>query len=108
MMKTEIVHAGALVAVSLFATSGVLAADWIVGGHDDKNSRYQSEEKHISPATVGNLTLRWSTSTSGDVTASPTIDGDFLYFPDSAGRFHDRCAGRDRFPYRSFPGQAER
>jgi polyvinyl alcohol dehydrogenase (cytochrome) len=85
MMKTEIVRAGALVAVSLIATSGVLAADWIVSGHDDKNSRYQSEEKRISPATVGNLTLRWSTSTSGDVTASPTIDGDFLYFPDSAG-----------------------
>ncbi len=85
MMKAEIARAGALVAVSLVATSGVFAADWLVGGHDDKNSRYQSEEKRISPATVGNLTLRWSTSTSGDVTASPTIDGDFLYFPDSAG-----------------------
>jgi polyvinyl alcohol dehydrogenase (cytochrome) len=85
MMKEDFARAGVLVAASLIATSGALAANWTVGGHDDKNSRYQSEETRISPATVGNLTLRWSMDTSGDVTASPTIDGDFLYFPDSAG-----------------------
>ena len=75
---------GLMVAPLLFGNN-VLAADWKVSGHDDKNSRYQSEETRIGPATVGNLNLRWSLNTEGDVTANPTIDGDFLYFPDSAG-----------------------
>ena len=81
--KTPFTH-GLMIVCSLIG-SGVLAADWKVSGHDDKNSRYQSEETRISPATVGNLSLRWSLSTDGDVTANPTIEGDFLYFPDSAG-----------------------
>ena len=75
---------GLAAASMLFGGSGI-AADWKVSGRDDANSRYQSEETRISPATVGNLTLRWSLTTDGDVTANPTIDGDFLYFPDSAG-----------------------
>ena len=74
-----------LIVGSFLAGSGVLAADWKVSGRDDKNSRYQSEETRISAATVRNLALRWTLSTDGDVTANPTIDGDFLYFPDSAG-----------------------
>lgn len=73
-----------LMVAPLFGSS-VLAADWKVSGRDEQNSRYQSDETRISSATVGNLNLRWSLNTDGDVTANPTVDGDFLYFPDSAG-----------------------
>jgi polyvinyl alcohol dehydrogenase (cytochrome) len=74
-------------AVALCAALGgaALAADWPTAGRDLRNSRYQSDEKRISPRTVGQLTLRWQTATDGDVTANPAVDGNFLYFPDSAG-----------------------
>src|SRR5881394_1690240 len=58
---------------------------WPTAGYDLKNSRYQASEKKISPKTVGGLALKWSLNTDGDVTANPAVDGDYLYFPDSAG-----------------------
>jgi polyvinyl alcohol dehydrogenase (cytochrome) len=53
-----------------------------------KNSRYSADEKKISTKTVGGLTLKWSIGTDGDVTANPAVDGDFIYFPDSAGSLY--------------------
>src|SRR5436190_4356616 len=58
---------------------------WPTAGYDLKNSRYQASENKISPKTVGGLALKWSLNTDGDVTANPAVDGDYLYFPDSAG-----------------------
>ncbi|WP_280154379.1 PQQ-binding-like beta-propeller repeat protein [Piscinibacter sp. XHJ-5] len=60
-----------------------------------RNSRYQNDETRISVRTVGGLTLRWSVATSGDVTANPAVDGDYLYFPDSAGFLYkvDKATG---------------
>lgn len=80
--------ASAVAAIAtLAATAGgsATAADWPSAGRDLKNSRYQSAEKAISPRTVGALKLKWSVATDGDVTANPAVDGDHLYFPDSAG-----------------------
>jgi polyvinyl alcohol dehydrogenase (cytochrome) len=78
--------------VSALATAGALVAadtaagaDWPSAGADLNNSRYQDQETIISPQTVGALTLKWGFITSGDVTANPAVDGDYLYFPDSAG-----------------------
>lgn len=58
---------------------------WATAGKDLANSRYQFDETQISPKTAGRLTLRWSINTDGDVTANPAVDGNYLYFPDSAG-----------------------
>lgn len=77
-----------IVAALLVAGSTAGAADWSSAGRDLKNSRYQSDEKKISPRTVGNLQLRWSVATDGDVTANPAVDGNFIYFPDSAGSMY--------------------
>jgi len=71
--------------VALVAGTAALAADWPTAGRDLENSRYQADEKAITTKTVGGLKLHWSIDTSGDVTANPAVDGDFLYFPDSAG-----------------------
>src|SRR5262245_8649668 len=60
-------------------------ASWPSAGHDLKNSRYQLDENTISTRTVSNLQLKWMLTTDGDVTANPAVDGDYLYFPDSAG-----------------------
>jgi polyvinyl alcohol dehydrogenase (cytochrome) len=78
---------GAVVACAV-AIATANAAQWSTAGRDLKNSRYQSDEKKISPRTVGALALKWSISTDGDVTANPAVDGDHLYFPDSAGSLY--------------------
>ena len=77
----------AAVAAAVALTAGVASAQtsWPTAGLNSKNSRYQEAERRISPKTVGGLRLRWAVDTTGDVTANPAIDGQFLYFPDSAG-----------------------
>ncbi len=79
----------AALTTALAATLGAMApanaADWLSAGHDLRNSRFQPDEKLINPGNVRRMTLRWSIDTSGDVTANPAVEGDFLYFPDSAG-----------------------
>ena len=72
-------------AITIFCVSSASSADWPTAGGNLENSRYQHAETLISPKNVGGLRLRWQISTSGDVTANPAVDGDFLYFPDSAG-----------------------
>jgi len=59
--------------------------DWPTAGHDFENSRHPSSGKGISAKKVSGMQLRWTLNTSGDVTATPAVEGDYLYFPDSAG-----------------------
>src|SRR5262245_29867382 len=68
-----------------FIASDAWAADWPSAGADLKNSRYQANETRISAKTVGSLFQKWVVTTTGDVVAHPTVDGDYLYFSDSAG-----------------------
>src|SRR5258708_2838404 len=60
-------------------------SNWLSAGADLGNSRYQDKEKSISAKTVSRLQLKWSVDTVGDVVAHPAVEGNFLYFPDSAG-----------------------
>jgi len=74
----------------LLAATGILVAtdalaEWPSAGADLSNSRYQSQQSDISSQTVSQLQLKWTFTTAGDVTAHPTVDGDYIYFPDSAG-----------------------
>src|SRR5262245_33596029 len=71
-------------AVALIATNAS-AADWPSAGADPTNSRYQATEKQIKANSVGSLIKKWDLTTVGDVQAHPAVDGDYLYFPDSAG-----------------------
>jgi len=72
------------------------AADWPTAGKDLTNSRYQADETQIDEKSVRGLRLKWSLATDGDVTANPAVDGQFLYFPDSAGSLYkvDRVTGQ--------------
>lgn len=85
MSKKNLAAMSGLTTLLALSMTPAAAADWPSAGRDLKNSRYQSDEKAISPRTVRNLTLRWSVDTSGDVTANPALDAEHLYFPDSAG-----------------------
>ena len=112
--KNPAAACGTLALAALFVPAAS-AADWPSAGRDLKNSRYQSDERAISPRTVRNLTLRWSVDTSGDVTANPAVDAGHLYFPDSAGYLYkvDRLTGaivwkRQVSEYTGIPGDFAR
>jgi polyvinyl alcohol dehydrogenase (cytochrome) len=89
-------------------SSVVSAATWPTWGHDLSNSRYQSGETKISTATVASLKVKWSVTTTGDVTATPAVDSQYIYFPDSAGYLYkvSRATGAIvwKFPISTYTG----
>jgi hypothetical protein len=40
------------------------AGDWVTYGHDPARSGWASDEKKISPANVGSMTVQWKTHPS--------------------------------------------
>jgi polyvinyl alcohol dehydrogenase (cytochrome) len=76
------VLAGLSVQVSAFAGQG---SEWNSSGGDRQNTRSQPSERVLTPSNVGNLTVKWSVTTHGDVSATPAVDVDTVYVPDWAG-----------------------
>jgi polyvinyl alcohol dehydrogenase (cytochrome) len=58
---------------------------WRIAGQNLDNSRNQPAEHSISPAKVPGLGPKWTFTTGGDVSATPTVDDDAIYFPDWGG-----------------------
>jgi len=86
----------AIAATALLATGVAYAdANWTSAGHDNQNTRHQSNETKISVETVAGLTPKWVLTTGGDVSATPAVDGKNVYFPDWAGNLYavDRETG---------------
>ncbi len=61
------------------------SGQWRVAGQNLSNSWSQPAEHSINPANVQGLTPKWVFTTGGDVSATPTVDGDAVYFPDWGG-----------------------
>jgi len=86
-----------LTAVSI-ATAAVAANEpgsWLLGGQNSSNTRNQPSEATINANNVSNLAPKWVLTTAGDVSATPSVDGSRVYFPDSAGWLYavDRATG---------------
>jgi polyvinyl alcohol dehydrogenase (cytochrome) len=60
--------------------------DWTQAGHDAGGTRSQPFERLIGPATVARLAPRWVVTTAGDVSATPSVVGGAVYFPDWGGK----------------------
>jgi polyvinyl alcohol dehydrogenase (cytochrome) len=60
-------------------------SQWRIAGQNLSNSWSQPAEHSISPANVKGLAPKWVFTTGGDVSATPTVDGDAVYFPDWGG-----------------------
>ena len=58
---------------------------WRIAGQNLNNTWSQPAEHTINPANVSGLTPKWVFTTGGDVSATPTVDGDAVYFPDWGG-----------------------
>ena len=61
------------------------SGEWRIADQNLNNSRSQPAEHLISPANVQGLRPKWVFTTGGDVSATPTVDGDAVYFPDWNG-----------------------
>ena len=64
------------------------SGQWRVMGQNLDNSRSQPAEHSITPANVNGLNPKWVFTTSNDVSATPTVDGDAVYFPDWGGNLY--------------------
>src|SRR5207237_9557919 len=61
------------------------SGQWRIAGQNLSNTWSQPAEHSISPSNVKGLKPKWVFTTGGDVSATPTVDGDAVYFPDWAG-----------------------
>jgi polyvinyl alcohol dehydrogenase (cytochrome) len=81
---------------ALLATLGLLvthptpagAEDWPMFGQNPQNTASQSNEATISPSNVAQLSVKWSYTTMGDVSARAAVVGGVVYFPDWGGYLH--------------------
>lgn len=64
---------------------GAARADWPYWGGDLANTRNAAGETTLTADNVSKLKLRWTYQTSGDVSATPTIENDDLYIVDWGG-----------------------
>ncbi len=68
---------------------------WLFGGADLFNTHAMlspvsniNSPTQINPRTASKLKLKWSLVTSGAITATPTVEEDALYVPDTAGSLY--------------------
>lgn len=104
MYRTRKLSFGVVLAVlvSLLISSIGLAAQgdvWTSAGGNRQNTRYQQSEHTLSSSNIGTLTTKWVFTTSGDVSATPAVDGDTVYFPDWAGYLYavDKMTGAQKW-----------
>jgi polyvinyl alcohol dehydrogenase (cytochrome) len=72
------------------------SGQWRTAGQNLSNTWSQPAEHSISPTNVKGLKPKWVFTTGGDVSATPTVDGDAVYFPDWGGNLFavDKNSGR--------------
>src|SRR6266496_6111032 len=61
------------------------SGQWRIAGQNLANTWSQPAEHSISPANVKDLSPKWVFTTVGDVSATPTVSGNAVYFPDWGG-----------------------
>src|SRR5258708_9142287 len=59
--------------------------EWRIAGQNLRNSLSQPAEHTINPSNVNRLTPKWVFTSGADVSATPTVDGNAVYFPDLSG-----------------------
>ncbi len=68
--------------------SDPFAPSWTSGGQSTADTRNQPNEITIGPSNVGTLAVKWSFTTGASVSATPTVAGRQVYFPDWAGNLY--------------------
>jgi polyvinyl alcohol dehydrogenase (cytochrome) len=60
-------------------------SQWRMIGHDPANTRNQPDEHTIGAGNAHRLALKWVATTTGDVSATPAVVDDAVYFGDFGG-----------------------
>lgn len=100
MNKTWLRGIGRGLIAALTLSLPVLAAghgaNWTVGGGNLHNTRHAATETEIGPENVADLVPQWVFAAHGDISATPTFEGNALYVVDWGGYLHkiDRKSGR--------------
>ncbi|HYT68815.1 MAG TPA: PQQ-binding-like beta-propeller repeat protein [Vicinamibacterales bacterium] len=96
-MRLQVHHSARLLlpAVAILLIEGATVAQqgttsaglggWRIAGRDLNNSRNQPAERQIGPSNVNRLVQKWVFTAGSDVSATPTVAGNSVYFPDWAG-----------------------
>lgn len=77
-----------LAALGVVAGAGAAAADWSSWGGNLRNTRSVGAQDGFEADEVEDLAVKWSATTGGDVSATPTVDGGSVYVPDFAGNLY--------------------
>jgi polyvinyl alcohol dehydrogenase (cytochrome) len=89
--------AGATGAAAQTGPGGVPGnGQWSMAGQNIDDTHYQADEHEISPANVGRLAPRWTLTTAGGISATPTVDDGTVYVPDYGGKLWAVAAGSGR------------
>src|SRR5262245_19188940 len=72
---------------------GIAAADpggnqWTSAGQNLQNTRSNGSESKIAVGNVAKLQMTWAFTTGGEVSATPAVDAENVYFPDWAGNLY--------------------
>ncbi|GHI04290.1 hypothetical protein AQI88_25995 [Streptomyces cellostaticus] len=59
---------------------------WASAGQNNHNTRHAATERTIGPQNVGKLAPKWTFTTAGDVSATPTVVNGTVYVPDWGGK----------------------
>jgi polyvinyl alcohol dehydrogenase (cytochrome) len=95
VLAAGVLAAGALAAAGPAAAGGAVTAaagaapaatqSWPVAGQNISDTHGQAAEGTISASNVSKLAPAWSFTTDGNVSATPTVAGGDVYFPDWGG-----------------------
>src|ERR1700719_4867147 len=85
--------AGAPGAMALTGSGGT-PGQWSMAGQNIDDTHFQAAEHQISPASVGRLAPRWTLTTAGAISTTPTVDDGVVYVPDYGGKLWAVAAGR--------------
>lgn len=61
---------------------------WPMAGQNLGGTRSQPDEHKINSTNVKSLSAKWTFTTGGDVSATPAVDENAVYFPDWAGNLY--------------------
>jgi len=95
LLLAALAAAGTTQYFSLLAASDSKDDTWGVAGQNLANWRNQAAEHTIGPGNVASLVAKWTFTTAADVSATPTVTDDTVFFPDWSGSLYavDRNTG---------------
>jgi len=82
-----------LVVIAAGAATAQKTTWWPFAGQNLFNTHSQPGEDQISPANVATLVEKWSLTTAGNVTATPTVYQGLVHVPDMGGQLWTVSAG---------------